>query len=67
VPDGAVICRCNNVTKGAITKAWLAGSDVADATQATTGCGTCRDAIDGILSWLSTTEGAPRWNEAVAA
>ena len=56
VPDGAVICRCNGVTKGAITRAWLDGRDVAAATQATTGCGTCRDAVDGIVEWLSTTE-----------
>jgi assimilatory nitrate reductase electron transfer subunit len=57
MPDSAVICRCNNVTKGAIRRAWLDGArDVGAATMATTGCGTCRDAVDGICAWLSTRE-----------
>jgi assimilatory nitrate reductase electron transfer subunit len=57
MPDIAVVCRCNNVTKGAIRRAWLAGeSDVSAATMASTGCGSCRDAVDGICAWLSTQD-----------
>jgi assimilatory nitrate reductase electron transfer subunit len=62
MPDDAVVCRCNTVTKGAITKAWLAGArdagahHVGAATHAGTGCGGCRDVIEGIVSWLSTQE-----------
>jgi len=57
MPDGAVVCRCNTVTKGAITRAWLCGErDIAAATMATTGCGGCRDAVDGIVTWLSTQD-----------
>ena len=66
MPDRAVICRCNSVTKGAITKAWLAGARTADAvsgaTRACTGCGTCRDAVEGLCDWLATADqgaGAP--------
>jgi len=59
IPDRATVCRCNGVTKGAITACWLAGArtteDVAERTRATTGCGTCRDTVDGIVSWLAST------------
>ena len=60
MPDQAVVCRCNTVTKGRITAAWRAGArsagDVAAATRATTGCGGCTDAVGGILDWLSTVD-----------
>ncbi len=60
MPDAAVVCQCNTVTKGAIVGCWRGGARslatvVAD-TRATTGCGGCRDAVEGILSWLHTTE-----------
>jgi len=59
MPAAATICRCNNVTKRDIQNCWLAGAGdvnaVADATRATTGCGTCRDAVAGIIGWLEET------------
>jgi assimilatory nitrate reductase electron transfer subunit len=60
MPDQAVVCRCNSVSKGVITACWRAGArsvaDVVTATRATTGCGGCRDAVEGIVGWLSTVE-----------
>jgi assimilatory nitrate reductase electron transfer subunit len=62
MPDQAVVCRCNSVTKARITACWRAGArtvgDVAAATRATTGCGGCRDAVTGIVEWLSTVDPA---------
>jgi assimilatory nitrate reductase electron transfer subunit len=59
LPDGATVCRCNSVTKGAIAAQWEHGcrtvEEVAAATRATTGCGTCRDAVTGIVGWLGQT------------
>ncbi|NUP00477.1 MAG: NAD(P)/FAD-dependent oxidoreductase, partial [Nonomuraea sp.] len=56
MPDAAKVCQCNNVTKGQIRACWEAGArdvaGVAAATRATTGCGTCRDAVEGIVGWL---------------
>jgi assimilatory nitrate reductase electron transfer subunit len=64
MPDRAVVCQCNGVTKGAITACVLAGArtvpDVAQATRATTGCGTCRDTVEGITDWLARLEPDPR-------
>jgi assimilatory nitrate reductase electron transfer subunit len=60
IPDQAVICRCNSVRKAAITACWRAGArtvgDVVAATRASTGCGGCRDAVCGIVDWLSTVD-----------
>jgi assimilatory nitrate reductase electron transfer subunit len=43
LPDTAVVCRCNTVTKGALAAAWRRGARsvpaLAAATRATTGCG----------------------------
>jgi assimilatory nitrate reductase electron transfer subunit len=51
------VCNCNSVTKGQIRACWEAGArtieEVAARTRATTGCGTCRDAVDGIVGWLA--------------
>ncbi len=59
MPDAAEVCRCNGVTKGAITKAWLAGGAAGVAgTRASTGCGGCRDVVDGIVGWLTTADSA---------
>jgi assimilatory nitrate reductase electron transfer subunit len=62
MPDTAVVCQCNTVTKGAIVACWRAGATSVDGvvagTRATTGCGTCRDAVEGVVTWLSTVEGA---------
>ncbi|MEV2270264.1 FAD-dependent oxidoreductase [Nonomuraea africana] len=61
MPDSAKVCQCNNVTKGQIRACWESGARdvtaVAAATRATTGCGTCRDAVEGIVGWLCEQEG----------
>ena len=53
-PDDAVICRCNNVTRGQLRARFDAGERtvlaVADSTHATTGCGTCHDAVARMLT-----------------
>ncbi|GAA4437047.1 FAD-dependent oxidoreductase [Phytohabitans houttuyneae] len=60
MPDAATVCQCNTVSKGALVRCWRAGArsvdDVVAATRATTGCGTCRDAVEGIVDWLSTVD-----------
>jgi assimilatory nitrate reductase electron transfer subunit len=60
IPGHATICQCNGVTKAAICTAWQDGAkdpgEVAVRTRATTGCGTCQDAVEGILAWLSAAE-----------
>ena len=60
MPGAAVICRCNTVTKGSIVEAFRAGADtvpaVAEATRATTGCGSCTSAVDGLCTWLRSSE-----------
>jgi assimilatory nitrate reductase electron transfer subunit len=62
LPAAAVICRCNTVSKGQLVKAWRAGAreltELAATTRATTGCGSCRDAVCGIADWLSAAEPA---------
>ncbi len=54
---GDTLCRCNGVTAGGIAGAWLAGArtteQVARATRASTGCGGCRDTIEGFVAALS--------------
>jgi assimilatory nitrate reductase electron transfer subunit len=59
LPATAVVCRCNSVSKAQLVTAWRAGAtdvaQLADATRATTGCGSCRDTVCGIADWLSTT------------
>ena len=63
MPGTTVICRCNTVTKSAIVGAFRAGAEtapaVAEATRATTGCGSCKGAVDGLCSWLRSSEPAP--------
>jgi assimilatory nitrate reductase electron transfer subunit len=60
IPDAATICQCNTVRKGDLVGCWRAGAhtlpDVVAATRATTGCGTCRDAVEGIVDWLARTD-----------
>jgi assimilatory nitrate reductase electron transfer subunit len=62
MPDDAVVCRCNGVTKGDITQACEAGAhtveEVARDTRATTGCGSCRDAVCGLVDWLKESKEA---------
>jgi assimilatory nitrate reductase electron transfer subunit len=60
VPGEATICQCNGVTKAAICAAWQGGArdagQVAASTRASTGCGTCREAVAGIVAWLAAAE-----------
>ena len=60
MPDAATVCQCNTVTKGALLAAWRAGAhsvpEVVAATRATTGCGSCQDAVCGLVDWLSTVD-----------
>jgi assimilatory nitrate reductase electron transfer subunit len=57
LPDDAVVCLCNNVTKIALIRAWHGGADtvkgLAASTRATTGCGSCTPVVHGICSTLS--------------
>jgi assimilatory nitrate reductase electron transfer subunit len=63
MPDSAKVCSCNNVTKGAIRACWEGGARTADEvsarTKAATGCGSCREALEGIVEWLDQQEPAP--------
>jgi assimilatory nitrate reductase electron transfer subunit len=60
LPDRAVVCKCNTVTKGQLTAAWGGGARsaaaLAEATRATTGCGGCTDAVCGIAAWLQQAD-----------
>ena len=60
IPGHATICQCNGVTKAAICTAWQRGArdagQIAASTRAGTGCGTCRDAVEGIIAWLAAAE-----------
>ncbi|MEV0000933.1 FAD-dependent oxidoreductase [Micromonospora sp. NPDC050980] len=57
MPDAATVCRCNDVTKGALVACWRTGARtvaaLSAATRAGTGCGGCRDAVAGIAGWLA--------------
>jgi assimilatory nitrate reductase electron transfer subunit len=63
MPGSAVICRCNTVTKSAVVGAFRSGAEtvaaVAEATRATTGCGSCKGAVDGLCAWLRSSEARP--------
>ncbi len=52
MPDAATVCQCNGVSKGALVNCFRDGDDVVTRTRATTGCGTCKDAVEGIIRWL---------------
>ena len=60
IPGRATICRCNGVTKAAIVGAFESGERtlpaVAGCTRATTGCGGCTSAVEGILEWLTAAD-----------
>ncbi|MCU1656884.1 MAG: FAD/NAD(P)-binding oxidoreductase [Pseudonocardiales bacterium] len=63
LPARTTVCQCNGVTKGDICDAWADGAravtEIASRTHATTGCGTCRDAVEGILDWLAAADPDP--------
>ena len=71
MPGTAVVCRCNSVTKAAVVGAFRAGADsvpaIAEATRATTGCGSCKGAVDGLCSWLRSAEPTPPGRAAPAS
>ena len=60
MPGSAVICRCNSVTKQTLVRAWTSGATtaelMAESTRATTGCGGCRSAVEGICGWLRAAD-----------
>jgi assimilatory nitrate reductase electron transfer subunit len=60
LPGRTVICQCNGITKSVICAAWQGGArdlaEISARTRAMTGCGTCRDAVDGIVSWLAAAD-----------
>jgi assimilatory nitrate reductase electron transfer subunit len=62
MPDAATVCQCNNVSKGEIRACWQAGARTAAGvppeTRAGTGCGGCRDTVEGILAWLDGQDSA---------
>ncbi|MFD6178589.1 MULTISPECIES: FAD-dependent oxidoreductase [unclassified Isoptericola] len=57
MPDDATVCRCNGVTKHDVASCVADGATTTDevvhATRATTGCGSCRDAVCGLVDWLA--------------
>ncbi len=66
MPETALVCNCNSVTKGEIVsaiqeKGCTSRQAVAECTRATTGCGTCAGLVDEILLALAPepTNGAP--------
>lgn len=59
LPPTTLVCRCNSVTKAALVRAWrhaecgVSGFDALVAgTDATTGCGSCRNTVLDIAGWL---------------
>jgi assimilatory nitrate reductase electron transfer subunit len=60
MPDATTVCQCNSVSKGGLVRCWRTGArsvaDIVAATRATTGCGTCRDVVEGMVDWLSTVD-----------
>jgi assimilatory nitrate reductase electron transfer subunit len=60
MPGDAIICRCNTVSKKNLTDAWRKGARsplaMADATRATTGCGSCESVVEGLCEWLATAD-----------
>lgn len=60
LPEDAVLCRCNSVTKKHLVAAWRDGArDVpalVGATRASTGCGGCSEAVEQLCSWLGSAE-----------
>lgn len=57
LPDTAVVCQCNNVTKKALEQAWHSGARdlpaIAAATRATTGCGSCAALVRQVCGALA--------------
>jgi len=62
LPDHAIVCRCNMVTKAQLRDAWYGGATsrpaLSSATRAATGCGGCGTEIDAFADWLARTDPA---------
>ncbi|MGN6606271.1 MAG: FAD-dependent oxidoreductase [Jatrophihabitans sp.] len=60
LPARATVCQCNGVTKADICAAWTDGArsteEVARRTRATTGCGGCRETVEGVVEWLAGSD-----------
>lgn len=67
LPEHAIVCRCNMVTKAALRDAWYRGAtcakDLSAATRAATGCGTCGDEVGAFATWLAETDPSPDQKE----
>ncbi|MES0490889.1 MAG: (2Fe-2S)-binding protein [Leptospirales bacterium] len=54
------VCLCKSVSKEEIMKAIAAGANtvekIAEATRATTGCGTCKNKVSALIDASSTSE-----------
>ena len=63
LPDHAIVCRCNMVTKTALRDAWYRGAtsakELSAATRAATGCGTCGGDVAAFAAWLAETDPSP--------
>jgi assimilatory nitrate reductase electron transfer subunit len=59
LPDHAIVCRCNMVTKAQLRDAWYGGAAsraaLSSATRAATGCGGCGSDLDAFATWLAST------------
>ena len=57
LPDDALVCRCNSVSKAKLVKAWQGGARdttaLATVTHAGTGCGSCRTTVGELADWLA--------------
>jgi assimilatory nitrate reductase electron transfer subunit len=57
LPEHALVCRCNTVTKAQLRNAWYRGATsraaLSTATRAATGCGGCGDDLDAFAAWLT--------------
>jgi assimilatory nitrate reductase electron transfer subunit len=57
--DGALVCRCNSVSKSRLVEAWRDGAHdtaaLTEATRASTGCGSCRHLVSDLADWLATS------------
>ncbi|KRV49604.1 hypothetical protein AQ490_19995 [Wenjunlia vitaminophila] len=57
LPERALVCRCNGVTKARLVEAWHAGARdpeaLSSSTWATTGCGSCSDTVQRLCTWLA--------------
>lgn len=60
LPDDAVLCRCNGVSCGEVRAACADGArtagDVAAATRATTGCGSCTRDVEALVNQAESLE-----------